>query len=160
MKGVLSAQHPWISQLQCDWHNPSQVVTMCLLILNSLWTIYGMNPYLGILKNIRSIIRCVQPIQTQLYRSLYRAFAHKRPVTGLLIKDFAGFWKESIPRAPPRMILSFISVIHCFAFNTSCKALWSRTIFHFHHSSSMSPLPNLWGYTPNGCQVIKHGICR
>jgi hypothetical protein len=58
----------------------------------------------------------------------------------ILVKVFAGFRKKSTPRAPPRKTLSFIIEIHSFAFNTSCKTLWLRTISHFRHSSSMSPL--------------------
>jgi len=61
----------------------------------------------------------------------------------ILIKVFAGFPKNLTPRALPKKTLSFIIEIHSFAFNTSCKTLWLRTISRFRHSSSMSRLQNL-----------------
>jgi len=61
----------------------------------------------------------------------------------ILIKVFAGFRKKLTPRALPRKTLSFIIEIHSFAFNTSCKTLWLRTISRFCCSSSMSLLQNL-----------------
>jgi len=61
----------------------------------------------------------------------------------ILIKVFTGFPKKLTPRALPKKTLSFIIKIHSFAFNTSCKTLWLRTISCFRHSSSMSQLQNL-----------------
>jgi hypothetical protein len=61
----------------------------------------------------------------------------------ILVKIFAGFRKKLTPRAPPKKTLSFIIETHSFAFNTSCKTLWLRTISCFRHSSSMSLLQNL-----------------
>ena len=63
----------------------------------------------------------------------------------ILIKVFAGSRKKSTPRAPPRKTLSSIIEIHFFAFNTSCKILWLRTISRFRCSSSMSLLQTYEG---------------
>jgi len=55
----------------------------------------------------------------------------------ILNKASTGYQNKLILKVLPRMILSSITVTHCFVSNISSKAHLSRTTFLFHHSNSM-----------------------
>jgi len=63
--------------------------------------------------------------------------------------------KKIDPRALPRKTLSFIIEIHSFAFNTSCKTLWLRTISRLTNAAQHGIYPE-----PNtGLFLLKRAKC-